>query len=394
MEIREMARRCEAMVRDPDFRTVSDWKRAHPGGRAVGYFPVYVPAELFHAAGILPVGVFGAGGSVDIDHADSRIQSFVCSISRSTLELGLTKRLDLLDGMVFGSICDVARNLSGIWRRNFPQTLSEYVHYPQNPESDYSLPYYRGELARLRGSLSSLTGIEITDKALRDSIRAYNRNRALVADVHRLRREEPWRVTWREAYHLLRAGHLLPVEEHSALLERALLQLRKREGRRRDGVRIVVTGSFCEQPPADMLDTIEEAGCYVVDDDLLLGMRWFDHEVDSDSDPLEALARAYLASPVSTPVKHDRRRKGDALLEWVAAAGAEGVIFAAAKFCEPALLDYPLMRAAVERAGIPNLSFEFEEKMGTFESLKTQVETFVESLLFFASEEGRAGGKT
>src|SRR5574341_1345518 len=158
MEIREMARRCEAMVRDPDLKAVADWKRAHPRGRAVGYFPVYVPSELIHAAGMLPVGVFGAGGGVEIDHADSRIQSFVCSISRSTLELGLTGRLDLLDGMIFGSICDVARNLSGIWQRNFPGTMSEYVHYPQNPESAHALDYYRGELGRLRGSLSRLTG--------------------------------------------------------------------------------------------------------------------------------------------------------------------------------------------------------------------------------------------
>jgi len=112
MKIREMARRCEVMVRDPELKAVAEWKTAHPGRKAVGYFPVYVPAEVIHAAGMLPVGVFGAGGMVEIDHADSRIQSFVCSVSRSTLELGLTGRLKALDGMVFGSICDVARNLS------------------------------------------------------------------------------------------------------------------------------------------------------------------------------------------------------------------------------------------------------------------------------------------
>jgi benzoyl-CoA reductase/2-hydroxyglutaryl-CoA dehydratase subunit BcrC/BadD/HgdB len=80
------------------------------------------------------------------------------------------------------------------------------------------------------------------------------------------------------------------------------------------------------------------------------------------------------------------------LLQRVAASGAEGVIFSAAKFCEPALLDYPLMRAALERAGIPNLAFEFEEKIGAFESVKTQVETFVESILFFGPGERAAGG--
>jgi hypothetical protein len=74
----------------------------------------------------------------------------------------------------------------------------------------------------------------------------------------------------------------------------------------------------------------------------------------------------------------------------VAASGAEGVIFSAAKFCEPALLDYPLMRAALARRNVPCLAFEFEEKMGTFESIRTQVETFVESILFFDPDEPAA----
>ena len=34
MKIREMARRCEAMVRDPELKAVADWKAAHPGRKA------------------------------------------------------------------------------------------------------------------------------------------------------------------------------------------------------------------------------------------------------------------------------------------------------------------------------------------------------------------------
>jgi hypothetical protein len=50
------------------------------------------------------------------------------------------------------------------------------------------------------------------------------------------------------------------------------------------------------------------------------------------------------------------------------------------------------MRAACDRASLPSLAFEFEEKMGTFESIKTQVETFVESILFFGPEENAPAG--
>ena len=45
---------------------------------------------------MLPVGVIGAGNRLEIAHADSRFQSFVCSIVKSTLELGLTEDLIFL----------------------------------------------------------------------------------------------------------------------------------------------------------------------------------------------------------------------------------------------------------------------------------------------------------
>ncbi|MEE9163773.1 MAG: 2-hydroxyacyl-CoA dehydratase family protein, partial [Thermoplasmata archaeon] len=109
---------------DLSFSYVTAWKE-QTRGKAIGHYPVYAPQEIIHAAGALPVGIMGAWGLVDVDYADSRVQSFVCSVAASTLELGLTGRLAPFDGMVFTDICDVARNLSGVFTRNFPEMLVE-----------------------------------------------------------------------------------------------------------------------------------------------------------------------------------------------------------------------------------------------------------------------------
>ena len=58
------------------------------------------------------------------------------------------------------------------------------------------------------------------------------------------------------------------------------------------------------------------------------------------------------------------------------------MILLIAKFCEPAYFDYVLFKRELEAAGIPHLLLEFEEKAFTFERLRSEVETFVESLLF------------
>jgi benzoyl-CoA reductase/2-hydroxyglutaryl-CoA dehydratase subunit BcrC/BadD/HgdB len=58
------------------------------------------------------------------------------------------------------------------------------------------------------------------------------------------------------------------------------------------------------------------------------------------------------------------------------------VIFLIAKFCEPAYFDYVLFKKKVDALGLPHLLLEFEEKLFTFDRLRTEVETFVESLVF------------
>jgi benzoyl-CoA reductase/2-hydroxyglutaryl-CoA dehydratase subunit BcrC/BadD/HgdB len=82
-------------------------------------------------------------------------------------------------------------------------------------------------------------------------------------------------------------------------------------------------------------------------------------------------------------VRHDSRKpRHKELIEKVRRRKADAVILLIAKFCEPALFDYVLFKEELEKEGIPHLLMEFEEKMFTFERLRTEVETFVESLLF------------
>lgn len=384
MTIEDHVARAREIVEDISFPTVSDWKQKHPGGKAIGAFPVYVPGEIIHAAGMLPVGIQGAGGKIEIDHADSRIQSFVCSITRSTLELGLQKKLAQFDGFFFPSICDVARNLSGVWTSNFPEHVVEYIHLPQNMSSKASLPYYARELRRLSVKLEEMGGFSVSEERLRSGIALFNENRRLTRELYELKRTEPWKITTLELFVLLKYGALIPVEDHNDLLDHILEEVKSSTRLKRDYIRVVLEGSFCEQPPLELLSVMEEAGCYIVNDDLLIQNRWFHHDVELDGDPFENLSRAYLTDSVYSSVRHygDTPRKFS-LVQRYREANADGVIFCAAKFCEPALLDYVVLKDQLEKEGITYLAFEFEEKMGTFESIRTQIETFVESILFF-----------
>lgn len=372
-----------ALIERPLGDVARRWKEARPGGRAIALYPVWAPAEVIHAAGMLPLALLGGGTSVELTHADARFQSFVCSIAKSSLELGFQGLLRGVDGFVFSNICDVARNLGSIYKRNFPDTFVDYLHLPQNSTSPGVAAYTAGELRRLADGLATAFGVAVTERALTASIETYNRLRARLRALYALRIAEPHRLATTELYAILRGVTLQPPETAIAGLDALLAELPFREARPRDRLRVVVEGAFCEQPPLGLLEVLEEAGCYVVEDDLLLGWRWFTSDVPADGDPFEQLGLAYVDRAVASSTRHEgRAHRAEGLLEKVRRARADAVVFAPAKFCEPALFDYVLMKQGLDRAGVPHLLVEFEEKMWTFERTRNEIETFVESMLF------------
>lgn len=375
--------KCSRLLEDLQFSAVREWKQARPGRKAMAYFPVYAPAELIHAAGMLPVEVSGAGDRLDIQYADARFGSFICSIVKTTLEMGLTGHLEPFDGFLFSTICDSARNLCFVMKRNFPQMYVDFIHLPQNPSSPATPGFLAAEYRRILTSLEQMGGCKVSDDAIRQSIALYNRDRQLIREVNQLRARQPHLLKAWESYLLVRAGNFLPVEEHITMLDESLTKLRVGDGKKRDSIRIVLEGSFCEQPPLALIRLIEEAGCYIVADDFTIGQSWFETDVPLDSDPVMALAHSYVHNSVYSSVRHDfRKPRWEGLLEKVKSAHADAVLFLIAKFCEPAYFDYVPYKQELERAGIPHLQMEFEEKLFTFDRVRTEIETFVESLIF------------
>lgn len=367
---------CRDVVEDPDFPTVRRWRDA--GGKVLGHFQVYFPEEIAHAAGMLPVKIRGA--QVEARRADSRFGSYLCSILKSSLELALSDRLEL-DMFVSHPICDAARNLAAIWGRNVTYS-SQILYLPQNANSAYAAQYLRDEYDRMKRDIESVVGRQVSDDDLRHSVGVFNENRRLLRALYAIKRETPWLLSAYEAYVLVAVGGMIPREEHNELLRHVIPQIRARPARKQDKIRVVFEGAFCEQPPLDLLRVIAQS-CYVVDDDLLIGLRWIEEDVPTDGDPLMNLAEAYLEKSTYSPVQHDLRKpKEKMLLQRIEKAGAEAAIVTAAKMCEPGLDEQVAYSRELDEAGTPYFLSEFEEKMTSFDHLQVQLETFVENILF------------
>jgi benzoyl-CoA reductase subunit C len=367
---------CRELLDDPTYPTVRRWREA--GGKVVGHFQVYFPEEIVHAAGALPFKVRGA--PVEPTQADSHFGSYLCSIVKTSLELVLSRRIEL-ELFVSHPICDAARNLAAVWGRNFGYPC-QILYLPQNANSAHAAEYLRGEYDRLRRTVEQVTGRQVTDEDLRASLVVFNENRALLRELYAIKRATPWLVAAEDAYALMAVGGLIPRDEHNALLRAVVPLLRARPAKRQDRIRVAFEGGFCEQPPLDLIRVIGQS-CYVVDDDLMIGLRWLLDDVPAQGDPLRNLAEAYLEHSSYSPVQHDLRKpKERMLLERLKGADAQAAIVTAAKMCEPGLEEQVAYTRALDQAGVPYFVSEFEENMTSFEHLEVQLETFVENILF------------
>ncbi|MDP2318385.1 MAG: benzoyl-CoA reductase subunit C [Acidobacteriota bacterium] len=376
----------DTLFRDQALDAVRAWK-ARTGGLAVGFLPIYVPRELLHAQGVLPVGLMGGRPDLEIIKGDAYYQSYICHLPRSTIELGLSGSYDALDGLIFPAICDVIRNLSGMWQMLFPDVLVHYFDVPQNFDPAIGGAFYRRDLEALATALEDRGARPLTAEALRQSIALYNEDRRLVRELYALRRREPWKVPTHELYVVLRAALLMPVEDSTSMFADYLALTSADESRRpQDQARVLVAGSFCEQPPLALIKTLERSGCYIVGDDFVQVHRFIQSDIPVDGDPLQGLVDALLTDAVASPTRYiGNGVKGADLEQRVAASGAEGVLFCAPSFCDPALLDQPMAVRAAERAGVPWTAFKYAENSGQFQVIREQAGTFADSIKLWSS---------
>lgn len=381
-ELETILNTCSADAFDLDFKKAKAWKSEMQGRAIVGYLPIYVPREIIHSLNALPVGIMGAGDRKQIIKGDAYYQSYICHLPRGVIEMALETNLENFDGFIFPAICDCVRNLSGMFKLSNKGRFQRYFDYPQNFDPLIGGTFYIQEMQKIMEDICTVNNAKFSVEGLNHSIGLYNENRRLIEEIYSIRQEYPWRLSAVETYYILRAGLTIPVEEHNVLLGRVVKLISKERGEPMDNIRVVISGSFCEQPPIGLIKSIEMAGCYIVDDDFMLGSRWIQGDIDNTTnDPLEAIADAYINQSTFSSAYYDvGNPKGKRLVKLARERKADGIIFCAASFCDPALLDRPEMQKECEAAGIPQINFQFHENTGQFKVIKEQAGTFSDSI--------------
>lgn len=363
------------------YMTAREWKNK-TRSKVVGCMGLYVPEVIIHAAGMLPVIAFET--EKPIVKAQNYVQSFMCGYIRSVMEQVLEGELDFLDCLVVHDCCHVIRMTSDIIRRNSNGIGKvRQLFFPITIRKQQALSYTITELEGFSKDMGLVSGEIITEEKLVQSIRVYNRNRRLLKKLYQLRRDNPGLLSAVQVSEIVKAGMVMPKEEHSLLLEE-LIDLLVKERTKVDikgKVPLVVSGSLCETCDTYVLELLEEAGGVVVDDDLYVGFRYFATEIDEILPPIEALAKAYLHMSVPCPTRHDPENSlSKYLIDKVNNVNAKGVVNVVVKFCEAHDYAYYLLRRSLREQGIKECLIETEHELTSPAQIKTRIQSFIENL--------------
>jgi benzoyl-CoA reductase subunit C len=358
--------------------SLSRWKEKNKK-KVIGCFPMDIPEEIIHAAGMLPVVMWENDEPITQGHA--HISPYNCGIIRSVIDDSARGNLDFLDGVVSYETCLQARHLPFILQKTGWHGYYQRIFLPGSVVSEVGRPFMIDELKRLKESLESFTGREISRERLNQSILIYNENRGLLRQLYLLRKRNPGLLKAKEVLAVVHSSMLMLKEEHNLMLRRLLPDLEKRALKPEQRARVILSGSLCEAPRSFILDLIEEAGMVIIDDDLYAGSRYFINDAGTDEDPLAALTDRYLKRIPPSPTKVDSETDwSDYLIQMVTQNEAAGVISLVVKFCPPHLAYYPDIERKLSRAGIHTLMLEMEHEVTSLEQVKTRLQAFGESL--------------
>ncbi len=174
--------------------------------KVFGWLCTYTPIELIHAAGFLPVRIWG--GTTRIERANTLSPSFVCPYLRASLERAMRGEYDYLSGIVCGYTCDAACGMINIWEENIPGELYHTIPLPYHTNRD-ATAFYRETLNEFVEKLTSVGGA-VDDEKLVSSLDLYGEIRALIGELYELRYDNRLPLSGREFYTVIEACFSLP----------------------------------------------------------------------------------------------------------------------------------------------------------------------------------------
>ena len=193
------------------------------GKKVIGCFPPYAPEELVYACGMIPMGLWG--GHTELKLVKSYLPAFACPIMQSNLEFGLKGTYEGLSAVIIPAICDTLRCMTQNWRFGVPSIPMIPIVYPQNRTSPASVDYLISEYETVLVMLATITGKQMSEKALCAAIDIYNHHHVIMRQFNQLANNHLDIITPKVRHTVNKSAFFFDKKEHTAIVEEIIRAL-------------------------------------------------------------------------------------------------------------------------------------------------------------------------
>jgi benzoyl-CoA reductase/2-hydroxyglutaryl-CoA dehydratase subunit BcrC/BadD/HgdB len=294
------------------------------------------------------------------------------------LEYGLNGTYGFLKAVLIPTLCDTLKCVCENWKCAVPGIPMIGVSYPQARWTKAGKDYLISEYKRVRSDLEKATGRLIADAMVEEAFRLYEAYRASMREFTEAAKRHPVTIDAKTRHLIIKAGYFMDKARYTPIIRRITEGLNLAPAEPFQGIRAIVTGLVGE--PCEVLDILRENGIAIADDDLAQESRQFRTPAREEGDVWERMAGLILDRKGCAFLCERKKTKGRMLIDMARRDEARAVIVMMMKFCDPEEFDYPIYKAQLEREGIPHLFLEVEQRLDSFEQLRTRIQSFAEML--------------
>ncbi|WP_101772203.1 2-hydroxyacyl-CoA dehydratase subunit D [Peptostreptococcus faecalis] len=347
------------------------------GKKVIGCAPVYTPEELVYAAGMVPIGIWGAEGEVNL--SKEYFPAFYASVILRLMDLGLEGKLDKLSGMIIPGLSDGLKGLSQNWKKGIENVPCLYIGYGQNRKIKAGIDYNEKQYIKLKEELEKISGNKIEDSKVEEAIVLYNKHRKAMREFSALAATHLNTIKPSIRAKVMTSAFLFDKAEHLEIIEKINEELRAIPEEEFDGKKVVTTGIIANSP--GIMEIFETHNLGIVDDNVNHESGQFDYLVDEGTaNPVRALAKWISDIEGSTLLYDPEKLRGNIIVEKVKKHNANGVVYLLTKFSDSDEFDYPIIRDELNDNGILNLLVEVDQQMTNFEQANTALQTFADMI--------------
>lgn len=336
--------------------------------------PGVVPEEIIHAAGMVPVTIWGAEG--EVGPSKEYFPAFYASVILRTMDLGLEGKLDKLSGMVITNLSDGLKGFSQNWKRAIDVPML-YIPYGQNRKIEAGIEFNEKQFLHLKDALEEIAGEKIADEKIEEAIVLYNEHRKAMLEFNELAAKHLNTVTPLLRNRVFASAYVYAKDEHLEKVKEINEALRAMPEEEFKGKKIVTTGIIANSE--DILKIFEEFGFGIVDDNVLHESTQYETMAEEKTGkPVRALAEVFANIEGNTFVFDEKKLRGSIIADKVKKHGANGVVYLLTKFSDTDEFDFPIIRKDLQAAGIPMNMIEVDQQMVSFEQAKTALQAFAD----------------